>query len=50
MSSVDFPEVAKFIDLHETGALREPTTAAREIWTLLERDLANGSVLDLRDG
>jgi NAD(P)-dependent dehydrogenase (short-subunit alcohol dehydrogenase family) len=49
MSSVDFPEVAKFVDLHETGALREPKTAAREIWALLERDLANGSVLDLRD-
>ena len=50
MSAVDFPEVAKFIELHETGALREPKTAAREIWALLERDLGNGSVLDLRDG
>jgi benzil reductase ((S)-benzoin forming) len=50
MSAGDFPEVAKFIELHETGALREPKTAAREIWALLERDLGNGSVLDLRDG
>jgi hypothetical protein len=50
MSAGDFPEVAKFIELHETGALREPKTAAREIWALLETDLANGSVLDLRDG
>jgi len=50
MSAVDFPEVAKFVELHETGTLREPKTAAREIWGLLERDLENGSVLDLRDG
>jgi NAD(P)-dependent dehydrogenase (short-subunit alcohol dehydrogenase family) len=49
MSAADFPEVAKFVELHETGVLREPKTAAREIWALLERDLANGSVLDLRD-
>ena len=50
MSTTDFPEVAKFVDLHESGGLREPKTAALEIWALLERDLANGSVLDLRDG
>ena len=50
MSAADFPEVAKFVGLHETGTLREPQTAAREIWALLERDLGNGSVLDLRDG
>jgi benzil reductase ((S)-benzoin forming) len=45
----DFPEVARFVELHETGALREPAEVAREIWALLERPLENGSVLDLRD-
>ena len=48
MSIDDFPEVAKFVDLHEAGGLREPATVAREIWDLLDRDLANGAVLDLR--
>jgi len=44
-----FPEVAKFVDLHRAGALREPATVAREIWDLLDRDLPNGAVVDLRD-
>jgi NAD(P)-dependent dehydrogenase (short-subunit alcohol dehydrogenase family) len=45
----DFPEVARFVELFESGALREPAAVAREIWALLERPLANGSVVDLRD-
>jgi benzil reductase ((S)-benzoin forming) len=49
MSADAFPEVAKFVDLHRTGLLREPATVAREIWDLLDRDLANGAVVDLRD-
>jgi benzil reductase ((S)-benzoin forming) len=49
MTADDFPEVAKFVDLHESGELREPATVAREIWDLLDRDLANGAVLDLRE-
>jgi NAD(P)-dependent dehydrogenase (short-subunit alcohol dehydrogenase family) len=44
-----FPEVAKFADLHEAGELREPATVAREIWDLLDLDLENGAVVDLRD-
>jgi benzil reductase ((S)-benzoin forming) len=49
-ASVDaFPEVAKFVGLHETGELREPATAAREIWGLLDLDLPNGAVVDLRN-
>jgi benzil reductase ((S)-benzoin forming) len=44
-----FPEVAKFVDLHEAGELREPAVVAREIWGLLDRDLENGAVVDLRD-
>jgi benzil reductase ((S)-benzoin forming) len=45
----DFPEVAKFVDLHEAGELREPAAVAREIWGLLDLDLPNGAVVDLRD-
>jgi benzil reductase ((S)-benzoin forming) len=44
-----FPEVAKFVGLHEAGELREPATVAREIWGLLDLDLPNGAVVDLRD-
>ncbi len=48
-SAGDFHELEKFIELHEGGALRAPEDAAREIWRLLERDLENGAVVDLRD-
>ena len=48
-SSEDFPEVERFIELHETGQLREPDEVAREIWSLLEQDFDNGAILDLRD-
>jgi len=44
-----FPEVDHFVELHETGALREAATVASEIWQLLDRDLPNGAVIDLRD-
>jgi benzil reductase ((S)-benzoin forming) len=49
MSADSFPEVAKFVDLHEAGELRAPATVAREIWDLLDEDLDNGAVLDLRE-
>ena len=45
----DFPDVAKFVRLHESGALREPDAVARELWALLESDFENGAVIDLRD-
>lgn len=45
----DFPEVARFIELHEGGAIRSAKEVAGELWALLERDHANGAVLDLRD-
>ncbi len=45
----DFPELARFVELHEGGELRDPKMVASELWALLERDLENGSVLDLRD-
>jgi len=44
-----FPEVERFVDLHREGALRRPADVARELWALLDRELPNGSVLDLRD-
>jgi benzil reductase ((S)-benzoin forming) len=49
MPERDFPEVAKFVELHESGALREPETVAREILDLIDRDLPNGAVVDLRE-
>lgn len=45
----DFPEVERFRELHDDGTLREPAAVARELWALLDRDLPNGSILDLRD-
>jgi benzil reductase ((S)-benzoin forming) len=46
-SSGDFPSVEMFIEFREKGQSREPEEAAREIWSLLERDLENGAVIDL---
>jgi benzil reductase ((S)-benzoin forming) len=48
-SERDFPSVARFRELHATGALRDPDRVARELWALLEKDFENGAVLDLRD-
>lgn len=45
----DFPEVARFVELFQTGQLREPREVAAEIWALLERELPNGAVVDLRE-
>jgi len=43
----DFPSVDRFIGMHEKQQTRDPEQAAREIWSLLERDLENGAVVDL---
>jgi NAD(P)-dependent dehydrogenase (short-subunit alcohol dehydrogenase family) len=45
----DFPDVARFVEMHERAELRAPEDVARDIWALLERDLESGTVLDLRD-
>lgn len=45
----DFPDLARFEALHRDGALRDPERVAVEIWSLLDRDLGNGAVVDLRD-
>jgi benzil reductase ((S)-benzoin forming) len=44
-----FPEVDRFVELHREGALRAPADVAGELWAVLDRDLENGAVLDLRD-
>ncbi len=45
----DFPNVDKFIGLYERGELRDPRDAASGLWEVLDRDLDNGAVVDLRD-
>jgi benzil reductase ((S)-benzoin forming) len=47
--SQDFPEVQRFHELAERGELRAPEDAARDVWSLLDHDLPNGAVVDLRD-
>ena len=44
----DFPDVERFVAMEREGALRDPKVVAEELWALLDEDLANGSVLDLR--
>ena len=46
----DFPSVERFHEVHRDGVLRPPHDVARELWALVERDLPNGSVLDVRRG
>ncbi|MDQ3356349.1 MAG: SDR family NAD(P)-dependent oxidoreductase [Actinomycetota bacterium] len=48
-SEEDFPKREKFVDLHEKDELEDPDRVAREIWGLLDRDLDNGAVVDLRE-
>jgi NAD(P)-dependent dehydrogenase (short-subunit alcohol dehydrogenase family) len=49
MPACDFPEVARFVGLFQSGELRDPAAVAAEIWSLLGRRLPNGAVVDLRD-
>ncbi|MPZ72947.1 MAG: SDR family NAD(P)-dependent oxidoreductase [Nitriliruptorales bacterium] len=44
----DFPPVQRFHELHDSGRLRDPEDAARDLWAVLDRDLPSGSVTDLR--
>jgi benzil reductase ((S)-benzoin forming) len=48
VSHEDFPHRQKFQDLHEQGRLSDPLDVARQIWTLIDQGLDNGSVVDLR--
>jgi benzil reductase ((S)-benzoin forming) len=47
--AADFPEVRRFHELAERGELRAPEDAAHDVWSLLDRALPNGAVVDLRD-
>ena len=49
VDATHFPQRQKFVDIHRDGKLTAPTAVARDIWGLLDRELANGSVVDLRD-
>lgn len=44
-----FPQRQKFVDLHRDGKLTDPEKVARDIWSLLDREMENGSVVDLRE-
>jgi len=45
----NFPKRQKFVDLHQSGQLSVRDQVGRQLWALLDRDLDNGSVLDLRE-
>ena len=46
----DFPNVDRFEQLHEQGALADPADVARRLWGLLDDDsVTGGSVVDLRE-
>lgn len=47
-SEHDFPARAKFVELHRQGRLSDAHDVARRIWSLLDRHLDNGAVVDLR--
>jgi benzil reductase ((S)-benzoin forming) len=47
--STEFPRAERFRDLYASGSLTDPADAARGLWSLLGRDLPNGSVVDLRN-
>lgn len=44
-----FPQLDLFKKMYEQGELLDPEKVAREIWSLLDRDLPNGAVVDLRE-
>ena len=48
-SAEDFPDVERFRELHQSGALREPLEVAGELWAAVEADTPSGSVIDLRN-
>lgn len=45
----DFPNRPKFDELHASEQLRDPHEVARQLWDVLERELENGAVVDLRE-
>ena len=47
-AEADFPDVARFRQLHDEGQLRAPADAARDLWAMVQRRPESGSVLDVR--
>lgn len=45
----DFPNVARFLELHDSGELRDPGETARQLWRLIGGEHDNGAVIDIRD-
>lgn len=45
---VDFPQVDKFVELHNAGRLRSADEIALQLWTLLDDGFESGTVIDLR--
>ena len=43
-----FPRVERFRRIHDDGQLRDPREVAMQLWTVLDEDRANGTILDLR--
>lgn len=48
-SEGDFPKRQKFVDAESEGKLTDPREVAGKLWSLLDRDIENGSVVDLRE-
>jgi benzil reductase ((S)-benzoin forming) len=48
MDEADFPSVERFHELKRSGSLTTPEAAATGIWSLLTRNLPNGTCTDLR--
>ncbi|MGH9180003.1 MAG: SDR family NAD(P)-dependent oxidoreductase [Acidimicrobiales bacterium] len=44
-----FPQRQKFVDLHAQGKLTGPAEVAQKVWALLDTDVENGAVVDLRE-
>ena len=44
----DFPHVGRFHELHDTGQLKDPEVAARQVWDVLGGDADSGTVADVR--
>lgn len=45
----DFPNVERFQQLYEDGALLDPADSAKQVWALVTGDAESGSALDVRD-
>ena len=48
-SPFEVPVSSRFRELEALGKLSKPETVARSIWSLLDRDVASGTVLHVRD-